>query len=160
MQRNLKMNAARSNDDDTTSFWESTPLDRMTQKQWESLCDGCGLCCMEKLEDADTGAIYVTSVACQYLDLSNARCRVYQTRTFINDVCIELTPEAVAKYRWLPESCAYRCVLEGRPLPEWHPLLCGSAKQMKKAGVSACDCAISGESIHPDDLHRFIAYEV
>lgn len=147
-------------DDDNAPFWENTPLSRMTKKQWESLCDGCGLCCMEKFEDADTGAIYVTSVACQYLDLASCRCRVYETRTFINDVCVELTPEAVGTYRWLPDTCGYRRVLEGRPLPEWHPLLCGSAKKMKKAGVTARDQAVSGESIHPDDLHHFIAYEV
>ena len=153
-------NTNNNNDDDDTPFWESTPLPRMTRKQWESLCDGCGLCCMEKLEDAETGAIFVTSVACQYLDLSSSRCRIYETRTFINEVCIELTPEAVEKYRWLPETCAYRCVLEGRPLPAWHPLLCGSAKMMKKAGIMASDRAISGDSIHPDDLHRFIEYEV
>ena len=145
---------------DEVPFWESTPLSRMTPTQWESLCDGCGLCCMEKLEDAETGAIYITSVACQYLDLSSSRCRIYETRTFINELCIQLTPEAVATYRWLPESCAYRRVLEGRSLPEWHPLLCGSAKQMKKAGVTACDRAVCGESIHPDDLHHFIEYEV
>ncbi|SCY11162.1 YcgN family cysteine cluster protein [Desulfoluna spongiiphila] len=141
-------------------FWESTPLSGMSRKQWESLCDGCGLCCMEKLEDADTGAVYVTSVACQYLDLESCRCRIYENRTYINDVCVELTPASISKYRWLPETCAYRRVLAGKPLPSWHPLLCGSAKKMKKAGATACDRAISGESIHPDDLHRFIDYEV
>ena len=73
-------------------FWENTPLSRMTRKQWESLCDGCGLCCMEKLEDADTGVIYVTSVACRYLDLESCRCRIYENRTYINDVCVELMP--------------------------------------------------------------------
>jgi len=141
-------------------FWESTPLSGMSRKQWESLCDGCGLCCMEKLEDADTGVVYVTSVACQYLDLESCRCRIYENRTYINDVCVELTPGSVSQYSWLPETCAYRRVLAGKPLPPWHPLLCGSAKKMKKAGATACDRAISGESIHPDDLHRFIDYEV
>ncbi|WP_300675408.1 YcgN family cysteine cluster protein [Desulfoluna sp.] len=156
----MKKTANNKDRESRTSFWENTPLDRMTQKQWESLCDGCGLCCMEKLEDAETGAIYVTSVACQYLDLESSRCRIYENRTFINDVCVQLTPADVAKYRWLPETCAYRRVLEGRPLPDWHPLLCGSAKQMKKAGATACDRAVSGDAIHPDDLHHFIDYEV
>ena len=144
----------------TPPFWETTPLSRMTQKQWESLCDGCGLCCMEKLEDADTGVIYVTSVACPYLDLETSRCRVYETRTEVHGACVQLTPEAVASFRWLPETCAYRCVYENRPLPLWHPLICAGPKKMKKEGMTASHRAVSGESIHPEELHRFIEYEV
>ena len=141
-------------------FWESTPLSKMSEKQWESLCDGCGLCCVEKLEDAETGVIYVTSVACEYLDLDSCRCRIYASRTQMNGSCVKLTPEAVALYRWLPETGAYRCIHENRPLPSWHPLLCGSPKAMKKAGVTASHRSVSGDSIHPDDLHRFIDYQV
>lgn len=146
--------------DTDAPFWETTPLSRMSESQWESLCDGCGLCCVEKLEDADTGAIYITSVACEYLDLESCRCRIYETRTHIHGSCVKLTPDTVAEFRWLPETCAYRCVLEKRALPEWHPLICGSAKKMKRAGVTASHRTISGESIHPEDLYRFIEHEV
>lgn len=111
-------------------------LRAMSQAEWESLCDGCGRCCMHKLEDEDTGKYYATSVSCVLLDCKSCRCTDYKNRKARVADCIQLTPDMVQKLRWLPEDCAYRLVAEGEPLKWWHHLVSGSYETVHEAGIS------------------------
>ena len=114
-------------------FWER-PLASLTREEWEALCDGCGQCCLHKVEDADTGEIYHTNVACKLLDLKTARCSDYPgRRKFVPD-CLQLTPDKAGSLDWLPPSCAYRLRADGDPLPEWHYLVCGDREAVHMAG--------------------------
>ncbi|KAF1854344.1 hypothetical protein Lal_00045021 [Lupinus albus] len=102
-------------------FWKRKTLAQLDQEEWESLCDGCGLCCLQKLEDEDDGAVYYTRIACKLLDLKTCRCTNYpKRRDFVPD-CIQLTPAQADEFRWLPPTCGYRLVAEGKDLPPWHP---------------------------------------
>lgn len=124
------------------AFWQEKTLAEMSQAEWESLCDGCGQCCLNKLMDADTDEIYYTNVACDQLDIKTCRCRHYESRFDYEPDCIKLTQDNLLTIEWLPETCAYRWVHEKRELPEWHPLITGSQKAMRKAGVSVGDYAV------------------
>ena len=117
-------------------FWMTTPLDRMSREQWESLCDGCGKCCLAKLEDEDSGEIHFTSVGCRLFDAATCRCSDYARRLEKVSDCVQLTPQNVRTITWLPATCAYRLVAEGRDLAWWHPLVSGSADTVHQAGVS------------------------
>jgi uncharacterized protein len=117
-------------------FWQTKTLDTMTPAEWESLCDRCGLCCMVKLEDEDTGAIYGTDIACRLFDAGTCTCASYGTRRKKVRDCIKLTPAAVRSIRWLPTTCAYRLIGEGKPLASWHPLVSGSFESVHEAGIS------------------------
>jgi len=117
-------------------FWKTTPLEAMTGPQWESLCDGCGKCCLSKLEDEDTGEIYFTSVGCRLFDAGACRCSDYANRLAKVADCIQLTPQNVRTIPWLPQTCAYRLVAEGRDLYPWHPLVSGRAETVHEAGIS------------------------
>ncbi len=108
----------------------------MTPDEWESLCDRCGRCCLVKLEDEDTGEILKTDVACKLFDAERCACASYATRNRKVKDCIKLTPEAVRSIKWLPSSCAYRLVAEGKPLKSWHPLVSGSPDSVHAAGIS------------------------
>jgi uncharacterized protein len=122
-----------------TPFWREKPLAAMSPAEWESLCDGCGRCCVIKLEDEDTGEVLYTDVGCTLLDLHTCRCRDYPNRqTKVSD-CVRLTPEKVETIAWLPETCAYRLVGEGRDLPAWHPLKTGDPASVHRAGISVRD---------------------
>ena len=124
------------------NFWEK-PLDQLSRSEWESLCDGCGKCCLHKLEDADTGEVHATSVACKLLDTHSARCTNYRgRRAFVPD-CIRLTANNVARMGWLPKTCAYRLRAEGKPLFDWHPLISGDPESVHRAGVSVRGWTIS-----------------
>ena len=140
----------------TDPFWKTKTLEEMTPEQWESLCDGCGICCLEKLEDADTGEIELTSISCEFMDTSNCRCLIYENRTFINSDCIDLTPENTREFKWLPETCAYRLVSEGKDLEWWHPLVSGDSLTVHKSGISVRFKAISMQNIHPEDIGDFL----
>lgn len=120
----------------TRPFWETTPLDDMTGEQWESLCDGCARCCLEKLEDNRAGKLYFTRVACQLLDLERCRCTDYSRRAQLVPDCLRLTPDLGETFRWLPVTCAYRLIHEGRTLPSWHPLVSGTPESVHQAGIS------------------------
>ncbi|WP_371877217.1 YcgN family cysteine cluster protein [Alsobacter ponti] len=117
-------------------FWRDTPLEAMDRAQWESLCDGCGRCCLVKLEDEDTGRIHATDIACRLFDAATCRCADYENRTTVVPDCVGLTPEAVRTLTWLPPTCGYRLVAEGRDLPWWHPLVSGTPETVEQAGVS------------------------
>ncbi|MGB0682660.1 MAG: YcgN family cysteine cluster protein [Magnetovibrionaceae bacterium] len=117
-------------------FWETTPLEQMTDSQWESLCDGCAKCCLEKLEDEDSGEIRHTNIACRLLDLGTCRCSDYQRRARRVPDCVQLTPRNVSELRWMPSTCAYRLLAEGKPLPDWHPLISGNPESVFEAGQS------------------------
>ncbi|MBN1931776.1 MAG: YcgN family cysteine cluster protein [Desulfobacterales bacterium] len=137
-------------------FWKIKPLSEMTRKEWESLCDGCGRCCLEKLENKKTGKVYYTNVACPLLDPETCRCKSYKDRKALMPFCLSLTPENINKFRWLPGSCAYRLLAEGKELAWWHPLVSGNADTVRQAGISVCGKVISSEHIHPDDLENYI----
>jgi len=115
-------------------FWYTTPLSAMSRAQWESLCDHCGKCCLNKYEDEDTGAMHYTAVACRLLDQERGCCGDYANRAARVEDCVTLTLEHLREPAWLPETCAYRRVAEGRPLPAWHPLLSGDPDSVRHAG--------------------------
>jgi len=137
-------------------FWKHKPLREMTSEEWEALCDGCGICCMYKIEDEDTGEILLTNVACRFLDPEGITCRLYNTRFSAMPTCIKLTPSKVETLDWLPDSCAYRLVLQGKPLPDWHPLVSGNPDSVHQAGVSVRNKTISESDIDMDDLEDHI----
>ena len=117
-------------------YWRTKTLEEMTREEWESLCDGCARCCLLKLEDADTGEIAYTDIACRLLDLGTCRCTRYRQRLRMVPECVDLTPEQVRKLDWLPSTCAYRLVAEGQDLAWWHPLVSGDPETVHKAGIS------------------------
>jgi uncharacterized cysteine cluster protein YcgN (CxxCxxCC family) len=117
-------------------FWKTKALDAMSPAEWESLCDGCGKCCLAKLEDEDTAEIYWTTVGCRLFDPETCRCRDYGNRLATVSDCVQLTPEKVATLAWLPATCAYRLVHEKRELYWWHHLVSGSRETVHEAGIS------------------------
>ena len=124
-------------------FWKTKKLGQMTREEWESLCDGCGRCCLHKLEDEDTGQIVQTNVACRLLDIESCRCSRYATRKRLVPDCVVLTPENVSTLPWMPATCAYRLLAEGQELRWWHPLVSGRAGSVVEAGISVKNIAIS-----------------
>ena len=139
----------------TSPFWKTVPLPRLTDAQWESLCDGCGMCCLQKYQDQDSGEVRYTAIACRFLNVHECRCSVYRRRQQRNPRCITLTPQNIADMHWLPETCAYRLVAAGKDLNWWHPLRSGDPDSVHEAGVSVRDKVISGTHIHPDELKWF-----
>jgi uncharacterized cysteine cluster protein YcgN (CxxCxxCC family) len=128
-------------------FWQTTPLDQMTPGQWESLCDGCGKCCVIKLEDADDGTVHYTDIGCKLLDNDTCRCKDYANRKTVVPDCIILTPGDLDAVPWMPSTCAYRLIHEGRPLPEWHHLVTGDPMSIHRAGQS-----VSGKIFFEGDV--------
>ena len=137
-------------------FWQTRPLAAMTTEQWESLCDHCGRCCLVKLEDEDTGDIFTTRVVCAQYDIDCGRCGDYAHRFEKVADCIDLTPENVGAIPWLPETCAYRRLHEGRDLPDWHPLVTGDPDSTRKAGMAIAEEVVREDLVDIDDLPRFI----
>ncbi len=117
-------------------FWRRKSLAEMTDVEWESLCDGCAKCCLIKLEDEDTGEISYTDIACRLLDLGRCRCTRYPERSRLVPDCVVLAPEKVGDLGWMPSTCAYRLISEGRDLPWWHPLVSGDPNTVHEAGIS------------------------
>ena len=137
-------------------FWEKG-LAELTAAEWEALCDHCGRCCLVKLEDEDSGEIFTTRVACALYDIRRGGCRAYGERHARMPDCLRLTPESIGRIPWLPESCAYRRVHEGRPLPAWHPLVCGDPLGPEKAGAAIRGRVISEALVPEEDLPHYMA---
>ena len=137
-------------------FWETKALDEMSRAEWESLCDGCGRCCLNKLEDWDTGQVVLTRVACRLLDGTTCRCTAYETRFEHVPECIDLTPDMVRDLSWLPHTCAYRLLSEGESLPDWHPLVSGDADSVHRAGISVRHATVSEDDVPVEDWEEHV----
>lgn len=134
------------------TFWQTTELAQMTTQQWESLCDGCGRCCLIKLQDEDTEEICTTNVVCRYLHLDNCHCTEYKERTVLVPECITLTADNLKdQFHYMPQSCSYRVLYETGNLPDWHPLITGSHEAMEEAGISVKMMAISENEIEDEE---------
>lgn len=140
-------------------FWETTPLKEMSREQWESLCDGCALCCLHKLEDEDSGDVYYTDIHCRYMDKNNCQCTVYQERQTYVPHCVWLTPEQASEFHWLPETCAYRLVAEGKPLKEWHPLISGDPESVHYSDVSLRGKGVADNLVNEEDWEDHIIWK-
>ncbi|VAW91069.1 UPF0260 protein YcgN [hydrothermal vent metagenome] len=138
------------------SFWESKTLDEMSEQEWESLCDGCGRCCLIKLEDDETQELFYTNISCKLLDSSECRCTDYQHRVQKASGCVVLRPYNKALYEQLPASCAYRRLSQSEKLEAWHPLLSNSNQSVHIANISVRDKVISQEYVHEDDWQEHI----
>lgn len=133
-------------------FWEA-PLETLDRAEWEALCDGCGKCCLHKVEDEDSGHVYPTNVACKLLDLTTARCSDYRHRRMFVPDCLRLSRGKISEYEWLPTSCAYVLREAGLPLPDWHYLVSGDRQTIIDAGMSVAGRAISENDAGPLENH-------
>ena len=131
-------------------FWEEKSLEAMSRAEWESLCDGCGKCCVHKLEDEDTGELVPTNIACRLLDRRSGRCKDYRGRHAFVPECVRLTPIKARSLDWLPSTCAYRLLANGETLRDWHPLVSGDPESVHRAGVS-----VRGWTVSEDDVGDF-----
>lgn len=132
-------------------FWKTKKLTEMTREEWETLCDGCGRCCLHKLQDEDTGELFYTRVVCRLFDMQTCRCTQYDQRQVLEPTCMVLTPETVLDYPWMPATCAYRLLAEGKPLKWWHPLVSGTPETVQAAGVAVRGFAILESKLQPGD---------
>ena len=143
--------------DEQPPFWRRKSLREMTSAEWESLCDGCGRCCLNKLEEEGTDRTFYTSVGCRLLDGENCRCTDYKNRAALVDDCVQLTPKTIDEITWLPPTCAYRLIDEGRDLYWWHPLVSGDPESVHQAGISVRGRVSASELTVPDDqLENYI----
>lgn len=141
-------------------FWENIPMEAMTKPEWEALCDGCGKCCMNKLEDEDTGIVVLTRIACRLFDDETCLCAQYPIRHQFVPECIVLRPSTIEEHMyWLPQTCAYRLVHEGRPLYDWHPLISGRAETVHHAGVSMRDRTLPEFEVPEEDWEDHLIEE-
>ncbi|MDO9525609.1 MAG: YcgN family cysteine cluster protein [Gemmobacter sp.] len=141
-------------------FWETVPLTKMTSDEWEALCDGCGKCCLNKIEFEDTNEVCFTNLACRLLDGDTCRCKQYETRHSIVPECVTLNPKKLPEIAyWLPRTCAYRLLHEGAPLYDWHPLLTGDPDSVHRAGVSVQGWTVSENDVDEEDWEDHIIEE-
>jgi hypothetical protein len=141
-------------------FWEAKSLDELNREEWEALCDGCGRCCLLKIEDEDTGDLFYTNVVCEFHDSARCRCTAYQQRSLLVPDCIKVTPKTARDKKWLPEACAYRLLAERKPLFDWHPLISGDADNIHQAGISVRDKVVSEQYVHPDELPEHLVHRL
>ncbi len=149
----LKSLNGKANQD---GFWQTKSLSELSKAEWEALCDGCGQCCLVKLEDEETGDLYHTRIACRMLDIGKCRCTDYENRHARVSDCLSIDLESILAIHWLPVTCGYRCVAEGRELAWWHPLISDDPESVHKAGISVRSTAISEVKIAEDDYRNFI----
>jgi len=140
-------------------FWKIKPLSEMTREEWESLCDGCAQCCIIKFEDEDTGRIYHTNVVCELLDIYHCTCTCYAERSTLVPTCLTLNPELVNELSWMPPTCAYRLLAEGKDLPDWHPLVSGDKNSVHRSGNSVHAKVVSARDIDEEDLPDYVVDE-
>lgn len=141
-------------------FWEKYPMDRLSQAEWEALCDGCGKCCLNKLEDEETGEVALTRISCRLLDDSSCLCGQYATRHQFVPECIVLTPKNMDKNAyWMPETCAYKLLWQGKRLYDWHPLISGDPQSVHDAGVSVQGITIPEFEVPDEDWEDYIIEE-
>ena len=143
----------------TIGFWEVKTLEQMSREEWESPCDGCGKCCIHKLEDEETGELHATNVACRLLDRRSGRCTDYKHRKLYVPECVRLTPAKLKQLDWLPSTCAYRLLADGEDLPEWHPLITGDPESVHRAGQSVRGWTVS-EDEAGDLEHHLVEREL
>ena len=137
-------------------FWQRKSLDEMTRAEWESLCDGCGRCCLLKLEDEDTAEIHLTRLSCKLHDVGSCRCKDYSRRHVEVPDCVAIDPAKVRQLGWLPATCGYRLIERGEPLQWWHPLVSGAPETVHQAGISVRGWALSETRVRPEQIHRYI----
>ncbi|VAW77370.1 UPF0260 protein YcgN [hydrothermal vent metagenome] len=137
-------------------FWETKSLSEMNTQEWESLCDHCARCCLLKLEDIDTEKVFYTNVSCKLLDLDKCRCTRYSERSILVPDCVTLTAQEINTLDWMPSSCAYRLLSEGKPLPDWHPLLSKNKGSVTDAGISITSFATNEGDIEGEDIQDYI----
>jgi hypothetical protein len=137
-------------------FWEVKSIDQLTHAEWEALCDRCGKCCVHKIEDEDSGEVFFTDVACRLMDIETCLCTDYAHRHALVPDCLKLTPENISAIYWLPETCAYRRLIEGRGLAWWHPLVSGDHKTVRQAGISVCGRVVSEKCVNLSKLEERI----
>jgi uncharacterized protein len=157
LERVMAADNGRNQGDHEIPFWRRKSLAQMTDSEWESLCDGCGKCCLNKLEEVETDRTYYTDVGCRLLDGQTCRCRDYANRQKLVDDCVRLTPKSLKSITWLPPSCAYVLLAEGKDLYWWHPLVSGDPETVHAAGVSVRGRVRDSEVNVPDaDLEDYI----
>ena len=140
----------------TGPFWKTKSLDQLDRQEWEQLCDGCGRCCLVKLEDEDTAKVYTTSVSCRLFDINTCRCKDYSNRFKKVSDCLDLDPAKVAELEWLPETCAYRLRHEGKALADWHPLNSGTQQSVIDAGISVSGQTVSEAEVEEERLGDYL----
>lgn len=137
---------------DDEPFWQAKTLGEMSRAEWESLCDGCGRCCLVKLEDDETGEVHYTDVACRLLDTATCRCSAYAARESLVADCLQITPALAGESSWLPPTCAYRVLAEGGDLAWWHPLVSGTSETVHQAGISVLGRVTAESDVADEDL--------
>jgi uncharacterized cysteine cluster protein YcgN (CxxCxxCC family) len=137
-------------------FWRAKSLKQMSRDEWESLCDGCGKCCLLKLDDEDGDGIDFTDVSCRLLDRETCRCNRYDERKLLVPDCVMLRPDNVGALKWMPSTCAYRLIAEGKDLEWWHPLVSGDSDTVHLAGISVRDRVIPETEVADHDLEDHI----
>ncbi len=141
-------------------FWKQKTLSQMNTGEWESICDGCGKCCLHKLQDDDTEEVFYTNIACRYLNHEDATCGDYANRASLVPECITLTVDELDQFHWLPNSCSYRLLAEARDLPPWHHLISGDRDAVHAAGASVCGRVVAEERVEEDDYEEHIIHWV
>ncbi len=137
-------------------FWKHKTLAEMSLEEWEALCDGCAICCLYKIEEEEGVEVQLTNVACRFLDLETCTCQLYDQRKSAMSTCIKLTPSKVRNLKWLPETCAYRLILKGKPLPDWHSLVSGDPNSIHRVGISVMGKVIGESSANMNNLEDYV----
>ena len=141
-------------------FWKRKTLEEMTRPEWESLCDGCARCCLYKLQDEDTDEIYYTNVVCRLLDTHRCQCTAYEQRSVLMPTCLTLNASLVKQLSWMPKTCAYRLLAEGKDLPDWHPLVSGDPNSVHEAGISVRWRTVAESDVDMENLEEYVVEEL